>query len=71
MPAVALDPFGGSGTLGQVALEEGRSAVLIEIAEHYLPMIAKRCRMNGASGGAATCTVKPARAAGEEPGGDE
>jgi len=41
--ATVLDPFGGSGTVGQVALEAGRAAILIELAEHYLPLIAKRC----------------------------
>jgi hypothetical protein len=42
-PAVVLDPFGGSGTVGQVARELGRDAILIEIAEHYLPLIDARC----------------------------
>lgn len=41
--AIVLDPFGGSGTVGQVAIEEGRAAILIELAEHYLPLIHKRC----------------------------
>lgn len=42
VPSVVLDPFGGSGTVGMVANNLGRSAVLIEIAEHYLPLIAER-----------------------------
>lgn len=42
-PAVCLDPFGGSGTVGQVALEEGRAAILVELSREYLPMIHKRC----------------------------
>jgi DNA modification methylase len=37
-----LDPFGGSGTTGQVALEYGRSAILIELADHHIPLIEKR-----------------------------
>jgi DNA modification methylase len=41
-PAVVMDMFGGSGTVGQVALEEGRAAVLIEISETYLPLIQRR-----------------------------
>lgn len=42
--SVVFDPFGGSGTTGQVALELGRDAVLIELNPNYLPMIAERCR---------------------------
>lgn len=38
-----LDPFAGSGTTGQVALELGRSAILIELNPKYIPMIEKRC----------------------------
>jgi DNA modification methylase len=30
-PCTVLDPFGGSGTTGQVALEHGRNAVLVEL----------------------------------------
>jgi DNA modification methylase len=37
-----LDPFGGSGTTGQVATEEGREAVLIELNPEYAKLIAKR-----------------------------
>jgi DNA modification methylase len=39
---VVLDPFGGSGTTGVVALEEGRSAVLCEANPEYLPIIERR-----------------------------
>jgi DNA modification methylase len=39
---VVLDPFGGSGTTGQVALELGRKAILIELNKDYLPLIMKR-----------------------------
>jgi DNA modification methylase len=43
IPAMVLDPFGGSGTVAQVSLEEGRAAVVIELSREYLPMIHKRC----------------------------
>lgn len=39
---VVLDPFGGSGTTGQVANEESRSAVLIELNPSYEPLILGR-----------------------------
>lgn len=38
-----LDMFGGSGTTGEVALDHGCDAILIELAEHYLPLIRERC----------------------------
>lgn len=38
-----LDPFGGSGTSGAVALELGRKAILIELNPDYIPLIEKRC----------------------------
>jgi len=37
-----LDPFGGSGTTGQVALQHGRRAVLCELNANYLPLIEGR-----------------------------
>lgn len=37
-----LDPFAGSGTTGQVALELGRSAVLIELNPDYVKLIEQR-----------------------------
>ena len=43
VPAVVLDPFGGSGTTGQVALEHGRRAVLIELGQHHADLIQRRC----------------------------
>jgi DNA modification methylase len=40
-----LDPFGGSGTTGAVALELGRFAIMIELNPEYADMIRRRCRM--------------------------
>jgi DNA modification methylase len=37
-----LDPFAGSGTVGEVALKLGRNAVLIEINPDYIELIKKR-----------------------------
>ena len=37
-----LDPFGGSGTTGQVAIELARKAVLIELNPQYVSLIEKR-----------------------------
>jgi DNA modification methylase len=39
---VVLDPFGGSGTTGQVALELGRKATLIELNPDYAKIIDQR-----------------------------
>ena len=36
---VVLDPFGGSGTSMKVARQLGRSSILIELEEKYLPVI--------------------------------
>lgn len=38
-----LDPFGGSGTTGKVALELGRRAVLVELNPEYSKLCAERC----------------------------
>ncbi len=38
-----LDPFGGSGTTGMVAQQEGRDAILIELNPNYVPLIENRC----------------------------
>jgi DNA modification methylase len=38
-----LDPFGGSGTTGMVALELGRKAILIELNPAYVQMQRQRC----------------------------
>jgi DNA modification methylase len=37
-----LDPFGGSGTTGQVAMEEGRKAILCELNADYVELMRKR-----------------------------
>ena len=37
-----LDPFGGSGTTGMVALELGRNAILIELNPDYVALIRQR-----------------------------
>lgn len=39
-----LDPFGGSGTVGQVAKEEERDAFLIELNPDYIPLINDRTK---------------------------
>jgi DNA modification methylase len=39
---VVLDPFGGSGTTGMVALELGRKAILIELNPEYQKLIEAR-----------------------------
>lgn len=40
---VVLDPFGGSGTTGMVALELGRKAILIELNPEYVSLARQRC----------------------------
>jgi DNA modification methylase len=42
IPCTVLDPFGGSGTTGMVALELGRKAILCELSEKYAKLIATR-----------------------------
>ena len=37
-----LDPFGGSGTTGQVAVEHGRSAILCELNAEYIGLAKQR-----------------------------
>lgn len=41
-----LDPFGGSGTTGQVANEEGREAFLIELNPSYIELAKNRTKEN-------------------------
>jgi len=40
---IILDPFAGSGTVGEVAKKLGRSAILVEINPNYKKLIEKRC----------------------------
>ncbi len=40
-----LDPFGGSGTTGMVALETGRKAILIELNPEYVKLAEQRCNV--------------------------
>lgn len=42
-PGIVLDPFGGSGTTGMVALKHGRAAVLIELNPAYITLAETRC----------------------------
>ena len=42
-----LDPFGGSGTTGQVALEYGRKAILCELNPEYVKLIEQRTNVTG------------------------
>ena len=42
VPAVVLDPFGGSGTVAVVAHRLGRDAVLCELSQRYAEMAAAR-----------------------------
>jgi len=40
---IVLDPFAGSGTVGKVCCNLGKSAILIELIPEYLNIIKKRC----------------------------
>lgn len=46
VPCVVLDPFAGSGTVGQVARALGRSAILIDIKSEYAELARKRIDMD-------------------------
>jgi len=45
IPCVVLDPFAGSGTVGKVAQDLGRSSVMIEINPEYVGIMKKRLRV--------------------------
>jgi len=47
MGGVVLDPFGGSGTTGEVAEEEGRNSILIELNPKYVELGRERTRQAG------------------------
>jgi DNA modification methylase len=47
VPAVVLDPFGGSGTVGKVATRLGRRSILIDLNPDYLKIAAKRTAQGG------------------------
>lgn len=40
---IVLDPFAGSGTVGEVAKELGRRSILIDLKKDYLDIMEKRC----------------------------
>jgi hypothetical protein len=42
-PGTVMDPFGGSGTTGEVASGNGRRAVLIELNPEYAKLATDRC----------------------------
>jgi DNA modification methylase len=44
VPGTVVDPFGGSGTTAQVAIEEGRNAVIIELNPEYVELAHRRIR---------------------------
>jgi len=44
IPSTVIDPFGGSGTVGEVATALGRNAILCELDPKCLPMIDRRAQ---------------------------
>jgi DNA modification methylase len=46
VPCVVLDPFGGSGTVGKVARDLKRKAILIELNAEYIKIARERLRLN-------------------------
>ena len=47
MGGTVLDPFAGSGTVGQVAEQLGRHSILIELSPAYVRMAADRTAQCG------------------------
>lgn len=47
VPCTVLDPFGGSGTVGEVAEQLGRHSVLIELSTDYVRMAEERTAQCG------------------------
>lgn len=45
VPCRILDPFGGSGTVGEVGLTFNRAVTLIELNPKYIELIYKRCKV--------------------------
>jgi tRNA/tmRNA/rRNA uracil-C5-methylase (TrmA/RlmC/RlmD family) len=43
IPCTVLDPFFGSGTVGQVSLEFGRKCIGIELNPKYVELAKNRC----------------------------
>jgi DNA modification methylase len=46
VPCIVLDPFGGSGTVGKVARDLKRKAILIELNADYIKIARERLRLN-------------------------
>ncbi|GAH60688.1 unnamed protein product, partial [marine sediment metagenome] len=44
IPGIVMDPFGGSGTVGQVARRLGRRFILLEVVSEYADMARQRVR---------------------------
>lgn len=47
VPAVVLDPFGGSGTVGRVCEDLGRDSVLVELSPAYVELARRRTAQAG------------------------
>lgn len=61
IPAAVLDPFGGSGTVGLVAQQYGRRAVLIDLNAKYLrQQMARASRLFGTGGSYVAEAEEPA-----------
>jgi len=56
-----LDPFSGSGTTGQVALELGRRALLIELNPEYIKLIEDRTRVTPGFPNLSSNAIEPAK----------